>query len=290
MSLAKILAPLAGSPRDAIVLATAFAAARPFKAHVEALFVRPDPVESMPLYGESMSSAVVQEIMDVSKEAAGKASQSARKMLDAAAHEAQVTVVAAPRAARHGHDVLRRDPGQPRRLRRTGSQALRPRRIRLAQGRRSSRYPRSLRGDDDRDRASDPGQRPAAHAGLCKKDFGRMEREHGFRPRRYRGAALSEAGRVGRDPHRQAARRRSHPVRRLESLSAAAAESPRPNGNSMPAPGRSPRCCWKACVKAVPACSWRAAMAAAGCGKCSESVRRGVSWRRRTFPVFWFTE
>jgi nucleotide-binding universal stress UspA family protein len=96
MSFAKILAPLTGSPRDSIVLASAFAAARPFNALVEALFVRPDPVESMPLYGESMSSAVVQEIMDVSKEASGKAAHAARATLEASARAAQVTLVAAP--------------------------------------------------------------------------------------------------------------------------------------------------------------------------------------------------
>jgi nucleotide-binding universal stress UspA family protein len=96
MSFVKILAPLTGSPRDTIVLASAFAAAKPFRAHVVAFFVRPDPVESMPLYGESMSSAVVQEIMDVSKEASGKASHTAQAVLESAAREAQIAVVAAP--------------------------------------------------------------------------------------------------------------------------------------------------------------------------------------------------
>ena len=96
MSFAKILAPLTGGPRDAIVLAGAFAAAKPFNAHVEALFVRPDPVEAMPFYGEGMSSAVVQEIMDVSKEASGKAVQSARTALQIAAQAVQATIVTAP--------------------------------------------------------------------------------------------------------------------------------------------------------------------------------------------------
>ncbi len=92
MSFAKILAPVTGGPRDAIVLAGAFAAAKPFNAYVEALFVKPDPVEAMPFYGEGMSSAVVQEIMDVSKEASGKASVAARAALQAAAGEAGAAV------------------------------------------------------------------------------------------------------------------------------------------------------------------------------------------------------
>jgi nucleotide-binding universal stress UspA family protein len=96
MSIVKILAPLTGGPRDEVVLAGAFAAARPFNAHVEALFVKPDPVEAMPFYGEGMSSAVVQEIMDASKSAVGKASQSASAALAVAAQGCGAKVVASP--------------------------------------------------------------------------------------------------------------------------------------------------------------------------------------------------
>jgi nucleotide-binding universal stress UspA family protein len=85
MSFARILVPVTGAERDAGVLAGAFAAAKLFDAHVDALFVRPDPVEAMPFYGEGMSSGVVQEIMDVSKDAATKASKAARANLETAA-------------------------------------------------------------------------------------------------------------------------------------------------------------------------------------------------------------
>ena len=78
MSYVKILAPLTGGSRDAIVLASAFAAAKPFNAHVVALFVRPDPAEAMPFYGEGVSGAMAQEIVDAAKEAADKAEQIAR--------------------------------------------------------------------------------------------------------------------------------------------------------------------------------------------------------------------
>src|SRR5689334_7416605 len=96
MSVARILVPLTGAPRDQVVLAGAFAAAKLFGAHLAALFVRPDPVEAMPFYGEGMSSAVVQEIMDASKTAAGKASRQARGYLETAARNANVAVVDAP--------------------------------------------------------------------------------------------------------------------------------------------------------------------------------------------------
>lgn len=45
MTISNILALVSGSPDDAVVLATAFAAAKPFGAHVRALFVCPDVQE-----------------------------------------------------------------------------------------------------------------------------------------------------------------------------------------------------------------------------------------------------
>ena len=72
MAYVKILAPLTGGARDATVLASALAAAAPFKAHVVALFVRPDPSEAMPFFGEGVSGAMAQEIVDTAKEAADR--------------------------------------------------------------------------------------------------------------------------------------------------------------------------------------------------------------------------
>lgn len=82
MSIGKILVPVTGAGRDLSVLRGALAAANLFEARLEVLFVRPDPVEAMPFYGEGMSSSVVQEIMDVSKDAASKASRAARENLE----------------------------------------------------------------------------------------------------------------------------------------------------------------------------------------------------------------
>ena len=96
MSIAKILAPLTGGTRDANVLASAFAAAKPFNAHVVALFVRPDPAEAMPFFGEGVSGAVVQEIIDATREAADKAAEIAKASLKKAADESGAVVIAAP--------------------------------------------------------------------------------------------------------------------------------------------------------------------------------------------------
>ena len=96
MAYVKILAPLTGSASDATVLAGAFAAAAPFKAHVVALFVRPDPAEAMPFFGEGVSGAMAQEIVDTAKEAADKASNDARTALAAAAKDAGAVVIDRP--------------------------------------------------------------------------------------------------------------------------------------------------------------------------------------------------
>lgn len=96
MAYVKILAPLTGGARDATVLASALAAAAPFKAHVVALFVRPDPSEAMPFFGEGVSGAMAQEIVDTAKEAADKASADARIALAAAARDAGAVVIDQP--------------------------------------------------------------------------------------------------------------------------------------------------------------------------------------------------
>jgi len=49
-----ILVPMVGDDDDAVGLSAAFALARPFRAHVDAMFLRPDPVEAiMDLEGEA---------------------------------------------------------------------------------------------------------------------------------------------------------------------------------------------------------------------------------------------
>jgi nucleotide-binding universal stress UspA family protein len=96
MAYVKILAPLSGGPEDATVLAGAFAAAMPFKAHVVALFVRPDPAEAMPFLGEGVSGAMAQEIVDTAKASADRAAAEARAAIAAAAKRFGVAVTANP--------------------------------------------------------------------------------------------------------------------------------------------------------------------------------------------------
>ena len=64
MTIKLVLAPLTGGKRDALTLANAFAAAAPLDAHVRALFVRPDPTEALPFFGDEVAPAMAGEIVD----------------------------------------------------------------------------------------------------------------------------------------------------------------------------------------------------------------------------------
>jgi nucleotide-binding universal stress UspA family protein len=94
MSLGKILAPLSGAERDEVVLATAFAAARPFNAHVAALFIHPDPRLAVPFVGVPVSPEVVQDIVNASEEIAQSADKRAHDALVAAAARAGAKIAA----------------------------------------------------------------------------------------------------------------------------------------------------------------------------------------------------
>ena len=63
MPIAKILVPLSGTKRDANVLKMVALAARPFNAHVVALFAHPDPRLAAPYAGTPISPVVVQDIV-----------------------------------------------------------------------------------------------------------------------------------------------------------------------------------------------------------------------------------
>lgn len=96
MSFVKILVPVAGTARDRFALLTAFAAARPFNAHVSALFVHSDPREAV-LYGElPLSPDIMRSLAETAAGLERAASQAAHGTLAALAGEAGVRLVASP--------------------------------------------------------------------------------------------------------------------------------------------------------------------------------------------------
>ena len=99
MSFVKILVPVAGVARDHFALATAFAAAKPFNAHVVAMFVHTDPREQVP-YGElPLSPDIVQDLIDTAADLEKASSKSARATLSSMAADAGIRIVGSPQCA-----------------------------------------------------------------------------------------------------------------------------------------------------------------------------------------------
>lgn len=63
MSFRTLLVPLFGADRDRPALDAAMAVAREFDSHVDAMFVRPDPREVVPMMADGMSGAVIDDLM-----------------------------------------------------------------------------------------------------------------------------------------------------------------------------------------------------------------------------------
>jgi len=98
MSFVKILVPVSGVGRDRYALATALAAAKPFNAHVQALFVHADPRETVP-YGElPLSPDIVQDLIDTAADLEKASSKAARETLASMTADAGVRIVSAPQA------------------------------------------------------------------------------------------------------------------------------------------------------------------------------------------------
>ena len=101
MSISKILVPVTGSRRDGTALRTAFAAARPFDAHVAALFIRADARDSIPYSGLPLSPEVIQSLIESAEEISRASSKAARGALALAADEASVRIIAGPERCEH---------------------------------------------------------------------------------------------------------------------------------------------------------------------------------------------
>lgn len=96
MTIKTILVPLAGTDADAGALKAAFTVARPFAALVDALFVRIDARDAVPMLGEGMSGAMVEEIMRAAETEANAQAVQARRQFDAAAAAAQAPLAETP--------------------------------------------------------------------------------------------------------------------------------------------------------------------------------------------------
>lgn len=84
MSIRSILVPLDGDADNAVILDTALALSRIFSAHVDALHVRPDARDAVPLMGEGMSGDMVEEMIGASEQAAAAKAAALKALFDGA--------------------------------------------------------------------------------------------------------------------------------------------------------------------------------------------------------------
>lgn len=91
-----ILVPLSGADTDRVALETALTVARRFEAHLEVLFVTPDPKDSVLVLGDGLSTLMVEEIMTASETVWGERRKAARQCFEALVAEAGLRQVAGP--------------------------------------------------------------------------------------------------------------------------------------------------------------------------------------------------
>jgi len=82
-----ILVSVDGLAGSACSVETAFAAAKRFSSHLTALHVRPDPKDTIPLLGEGMSVAMIEDMVRIAEDESQDRSQRAREKFDSCVSE-----------------------------------------------------------------------------------------------------------------------------------------------------------------------------------------------------------
>jgi nucleotide-binding universal stress UspA family protein len=122
MSIRIILTPMFGDDADAAAAQAAFAVTRRFDAHVQGLFVRIDPLDTIPIVGEGVSPAVLDDLTKAAQAEMDRRASAAKAHFEAARTAAGVAVAERPPApggasARWSELTGRRDDVIPRKAR-----------------------------------------------------------------------------------------------------------------------------------------------------------------------------
>lgn len=96
MSIKSILVPVTGAESDSVALSAAITVARAFDAHVDSLFVKLDPRDAVPMLGEGMSGAMVDEIMRAAEGEADSHLSAARRHFEEALRREQIELREGP--------------------------------------------------------------------------------------------------------------------------------------------------------------------------------------------------
>jgi nucleotide-binding universal stress UspA family protein len=122
MTLRLILAPLLGGAADAAALDAGIALAQRFAAHLAALFVHIDPHDAIPIVGEGVSPAIIDQLTRSAEAEMSRQRDHAKAVFEAACSSAGIALATAPpgpRVPSAGWSELtgRRDEIVPRRAR-----------------------------------------------------------------------------------------------------------------------------------------------------------------------------
>jgi nucleotide-binding universal stress UspA family protein len=98
MSIRIILTPLFGDDADAAAAQAAFAVTRRFDAHVEGLFARIDPLDTIPIVGEGVSPTVMDDLIKAAQVEMDKRASAAKAHFEAARTAAGVALAERPPA------------------------------------------------------------------------------------------------------------------------------------------------------------------------------------------------
>ena len=99
MSIRTILVPLSDASGEAGTLGTAFAVAKTFNAHVDALHLRADPTESISDFGgEFVSPTLVEEVTAAAQDRTQRVATRVRKVFDESTAKAGIEIVKGPSA------------------------------------------------------------------------------------------------------------------------------------------------------------------------------------------------
>ena len=99
MPIRTVFVPLSDAAGTAATLGTAFALAKSFNAHVDALHLRSDPTDSISDFvGETVSPALMEEVMEAAERRSAGIAKRTRKAFDDAVAKARVDLVTRPSA------------------------------------------------------------------------------------------------------------------------------------------------------------------------------------------------
>ena len=84
MTIRRILVPAGRGEAASAAIETALVSAKEFDAHVDAVHVRPDPQEAVPLLGEGVSGAMIEDLIAITEKEAKGHAEEARQLFDEA--------------------------------------------------------------------------------------------------------------------------------------------------------------------------------------------------------------